>query len=58
MLKQLGGTRAILAYLLTGAVIGGCFYTGMSDIKFTALVTLATTALSFYFANRSTLDKQ
>ena len=25
MLKQLGGTRAILAYLLTGAVIGGCF---------------------------------
>jgi len=55
MIKKLGGTRAILAYALTGAFIAGCF-SGMSDIKFTALMTMATTAIVFYFGNKATKD--
>jgi len=58
MIEKLGGTRAILAYALALAFIGGCFYTGMSDVKFTALGTMTTSAMMFYFANKATLDKQ
>jgi hypothetical protein len=57
MVEKLGGTRAILAYALVGAFIAGCFVTGMSDVKFTALGTLATTGVVFYFSNKATLDK-
>lgn len=56
MLKQLGGTRAILAYLLVGAFIGACFVSSISDVKFTALGTMATTAVVFYFSNKATKD--
>lgn len=57
MLQKLGGTRAILAYMLTGAAIAACFIPGVSDVKFTALITLATTVSAFYFANKATKDK-
>jgi len=58
MIKKLGGTRAILAYALVGAFIGGCFYSGMSEAKLAALGTLATTVVAFYYSNKATMDKQ
>jgi hypothetical protein len=57
MLKQLGGTRAVLAYLLVGAFIAGCFIPNVSDVKFGALATMTTTGVTFYFANKATKDK-
>lgn len=57
MIKKLGGTRAILAYGLVGAFIAACFIPGVSDVKFTALGTMATTGVTFYFANKATKDK-
>lgn len=57
MVRKLGGTRAILAYMLVGSAIAACFTPGVSDIKFTALTTLATTVAAFYFANKATKDK-
>ena len=56
MIKKLGGTRAILAYGLTGAFIAACFVPVVSDSKFTALGSLATMALAFYFSNKATKD--
>jgi hypothetical protein len=56
MINKLGGTRAILAFLLTIAFIAGCFST-MTDIKFTSLGSMALMALTYYFANKSTKDK-
>jgi hypothetical protein len=58
MVEKLGGTRAILAYALVGAFIAACFVSGVSDVKFTALGTMATTGIVYYFANKSTLDQQ
>jgi len=57
MVKKLGGTRAILAYALVGAFIAGCFVPGVTEVKFTALGTMATTAVVFYFTNKATKDK-
>lgn len=57
MVKFFGGTRAILAYMLIGAAIAACFVKGVSDVKFTALMTLATTVAAFYFANKATMDQ-
>lgn len=57
MVKKLGGTRAILAYGFALAFIGGCFASGVSDIKFTALATMTTTVVMHYFSNKATKDK-
>jgi hypothetical protein len=57
MIKKLGGTRAILAYALVGAFIAGCFVPSVSGDKFTALGTMATTGVVFYFGNKATKDK-
>jgi hypothetical protein len=57
MINKLGGTRAILAYALVGAFIAGCFVPGVSETKFGALATMATTGVTFYFANKATKDK-
>jgi hypothetical protein len=56
-MKKSFSTRAILAYLLVSAFIAGCFVPSMSEVKFTALGTMATTAVVFYFSNKATLDK-
>jgi len=57
MIKKIGGTRAILAYALVGAFIAACFIPGVTDAKFTALGTMATTGVVFYFSNKATKDK-
>jgi len=57
MIKKFGGTRAILAYALTGAFIIACFTPAVSGNKFTALGTMATTGIVFYFGNKATKDK-
>ena len=57
MIRKLGGTRAILAYLLVAAFVAACFVPGVSEVKFTALGTMATTAVVFYFSNKATKDK-
>ncbi len=57
MIKKLGGTRAILAYGLTGAFIAACFVSDVSEPKFTALGSLATMALAWYYSNKATKDK-
>jgi len=57
MIKKLGGTRAILAYVLVGAFVAACFVPGVSETKFAALGTMATTGVTFYFANKATKDK-
>ncbi len=57
MIKKLGGTRAILAYALTGAFIVACFAPVVTGDKFTALGTMATTGIVFYFGNKATKDK-
>jgi hypothetical protein len=57
MVKKLGGTRAILAYLLVGAFIAACFITSVSNDKFLALGTMTTTAVTFYLSNKATKDK-
>ena len=56
MIKKLGGTRAILAYMLTLGFLAGCF-THMDAVKFTALATMATTGITYYFSNKATKDK-
>jgi hypothetical protein len=57
MVEKLGGTRAILAYVLTAAFVAACFVPGITEFKFTALGTLTTTGIVFYFSNKATLDK-
>jgi|GEM_PF-3417045 len=57
MIKKLGGTRAILAFTLTGAVIVACFVPNMSVEKFSVLGTMAAAAQAYYFSNKATLDK-
>ena len=57
MVRKLGGTRAILAYMLVLAFIGACFVPGVGDTKFTALGSLATMALAWYYSNKATKDK-
>jgi len=57
MVKKLGGTRAILAYVLVSAFVAACFIPSVSVEKFTALGTMATTAVVFYFSNKATRDK-
>jgi len=57
MITKLGGTRAILAYALVAAFIAACFVPNISTGKFTALGTMATTAVVFYFSNKATKDK-
>ena len=57
MIKKLGGTRAILAYGLVAAFIVACFVPGVSGDKFTALGTMTTTGVVFYFGNKATRDK-
>ena len=56
MVRKLGGTRAILAYMLVLAFIAACF-AHVSDTKFTALGSLATMALAWYYSNKATKDK-
>jgi mannose/fructose/N-acetylgalactosamine-specific phosphotransferase system component IIC len=58
MLKNLGGTRAFIAYILIAGFIAACFTNNMSDVKFTAIGTMATTAVTFYFSNKATKDQQ
>jgi hypothetical protein len=57
MIRKIGGTRAILAFLLVLAFIGACFVPQVSGDKFLALGTMTTTAITFYFANKATKDK-
>lgn len=57
VIKKLGGTRALLAYGLTGAFIAACFVPGVSDAKFTSLGGMATMALAWYFQQKAAKDK-
>jgi len=57
MVKKLGGTRAILAYVLVGAFVAACFVPAVAGDKFAALGTMATTGVVFYFSNKATKDK-
>ncbi len=56
MIEKAGGTRAILAYMLMAGFIAACFL-NISDARFTALGTMATTGVVFYFSNKATLDQ-
>jgi len=57
MLRQLGGTRAILSYALVLAFICAVFTPYITGDKFLALGTMTTTAVTFYLSNKATKDK-
>lgn len=57
MINKLGGTRAILAYMFSLALIAACFYSGIASDKFAILGTITSNVIMFYFSNKATKDK-
>jgi hypothetical protein len=57
MIESWGGTRAIMAYLLVLAFIASIFVPSVTEARFAALATMATTAVAFYYSNKATMDQ-